>query len=103
MLIKKKSKIHGSGLFTTEDIPKGTVIGSFDVVPATYHTKFSIWLDDELYRATNILKYSNHSSIPNAKIDFPELIAKVEIKAGEEIFWDYGDEFEEEPPFYWMS
>ena len=94
MLIKKKSKVHGNGLFSTTDIPKGSVIGEFHVVPATYNTKFSIWLDDEHYRATNILKYSNHSSTPNAKLEFPQLIAKEDIKAGKEIFWAYGSDYE---------
>jgi hypothetical protein len=93
MLKHKESKIHGYGLFTTETIPKGEIIGEFKVVPATYQTKFSIWIDDIMFRATNILKYSNHSSIPTARMEYPYLIADVDIKPHMEITWYYGDEF----------
>lgn len=94
-LIKKKSKIEGNGLFTTVPIYKGELVGEFSIVPATYNTKFSIWVDDEHYRATNILKYSNHSEDPNCEVDFPEMTALRDIEAGEEITWHYGDDFEQ--------
>ena len=89
-LIKKKSKIHGYGLFSTEFIPRGSVIGAFSTTPAIYATKFSIWVDDEHLRATNILKYSNHSSTPNASVSFPDMIALQDIRPGVEITWEYG-------------
>lgn len=97
MLYKAKSSIEGLGLFTDVPISKGEIIGEFSIVPATYQTKFSIWIDDEMFRAKGILKYSNHSPNPNVKVDFPEMITLRNIKAGEELVWDYGEEFEETP------
>lgn len=88
-LIKAKSKIHGYGLFSDTSIKKGELIGEFKVSKAKYETKFSIWLDGEMYRATNILKYSNYSSSPNAYVEFPYMYAKKNIPAGVEITWCY--------------
>ena len=94
MLYKAKSKIEGLGLFSDTPISKGEIIGEFSIVSATYQTKFSIWIDEKMFRATGILKYSNHSSNPNVKVDFPEMITLRNIKAGEELLWDYGKDFE---------
>jgi SET domain-containing protein len=94
MLYKDKSDIEGNGLFSTVDIKKGEYIGSFGLEDAVYTTKFSIWVDDKQYKATGMVKYANHSSTPNAEVKFPEMYALKNIKAGEEILWDYGDEFE---------
>ena len=93
MLYKKKSKIHGYGLFSDKPFKKGDLIGEFKIKPAIYHTKFSIYVDDQHFKAVNILKYSNHSKNPNCEIDFPRLIAKKDIKINEELVWDYGNEF----------
>ena len=94
MLFHQKSKLHGKGLFSDKPIKKGELIGEFRVVPAIYRTKFTIWIDDEPFRATNILKYSNHSNKPNSYIDFPFMYATKNIKANSEITWDYGEDFE---------
>ena len=94
MLYKGKSRIHGNGLFTMHPIQKGEVIGEFDLAPAIYETMFTIWIDDDPFRALGVLKYSNHSSKPNTEIDFPEMIALRDIKSGEELTWDYGECFE---------
>ena len=94
MLYKGKSRIHGNGLFTTDPIQKGEVIGEFDLAPAIYETMFTIWIDCVPNRALGVLKYSNHSSKPNTEIDFPEMIALRDIKSGEELTWDYGECFD---------
>ena len=97
MLYKAESDVHGYGLFSDTPIYKGELVGKFSILPAVYNTKFSIWFDDDHFRATNILKYSNHSSNPNAEVngDTLELIAISDIPAHSEIFWHYGSEFEE--------
>ena len=91
MLYKKKSRISGNGLFTDSNLYKGTLIGTFKTVPAIYSTKFSILSKSGWRRAVCILKYSNHSSKPNAWVDDDlNMWALKRIKPGEEITWDYG-------------
>ena len=90
-LSRRKSKIEGHGLFTDTIIKKNELIGEFEITESRYETKFSIVVDDIRYRALGILKYSNHSSTPNARVDFPYMYAKRDIAANEEITWRYGE------------
>lgn len=92
MLYAKKSPIHGKGLYTDELIKKGEKIGTFKVVPATYETRFTIWVGNTPYRAVSILKYANSSKSPNAEV-YTDLTmwAIKDIKPGCEITWAYGD------------
>ena len=54
-----KSKIHGYGLFATEDIPKDTILG----ISHVHHDLFSNgWI------RTPIGGYYNHSETPNCKL-----------------------------------
>lgn len=85
-----KSKIDGRGLFSSKIIPKCRIIGTFEVTKAKYDTIYTIYIDDKPYRAINILKYSNHSDKPNAKVDGDlNMWALQDIAPGEEITWDY--------------
>lgn len=99
MLYKKRSSIHGMGLYTSKPIKSGSIIGIFKIVPATYDSKFTIWVDEVRYRATNILKYANHSTRPNVSVSNDVnpmecvMIAIKDIKENEEIVWNYGKEF----------
>ena len=94
LLIKKKSNIHKSGIFTTKSIEKGKI---FYEVPAECilnrpkskcaHIGKNTWVSDE-----KVLNYVNHSCDSNSILDItnkPKLIAKREIKSGEEITVDY--------------
>jgi len=91
MLYKDKSKIHGNGLFSDVDFKKGDLIGTFEITDSIYNTKFSIEVDCVRYRAIGTVKYANHSSTPNAIVEFPNMYAKKRIKAGTEITWSYGE------------
>jgi uncharacterized protein len=97
----------GLGLFTNVDIPKGTFIIEYvgkmltndeaDRKGGKYlfalGSKFTI---DGTSRA-NIARYINHSCIPNCEpIQYAKRIkikAKKNIKAGEELLYDYGKEY----------
>ncbi|MCX6811907.1 MAG: SET domain-containing protein-lysine N-methyltransferase [Candidatus Berkelbacteria bacterium] len=94
LLIKKKSNIHGIGIFTTEHIGKNSV---FYVIPINSifnkpkskcaYVGRNSWVSDE-----EVLNYVNHSCEPNSILDIsdkPRLIAKRDIKKNEEITVDY--------------
>ena len=54
-----KSHIHGYGLFTTEDIPEGTILG----ISHVYHDLFPDgWI------RTPLGGFYNHSETPNCKL-----------------------------------
>ena len=93
MIYKKKSKIHGTGLFAGCSIKKGEVIGRWEVVKATNVSIYNILIEKE-YRVTNLLKYANFSKKPNAESHGWLMTAIKNIKKGDEITWDYGGEFE---------
>ncbi len=79
----KPSKIHGLGLFATEDIPEGTELG-------ISHFEYKGTKDD-LVR-TPLGGFVNHSYSPNADIRQGRkrvLIVTKGIKAGDEITVDY--------------
>jgi len=94
LLIKKKSCIHGIGIFATQNIEKDTIFYKIptDVILNKPNHKWAYigegkWLSDE-----KVLNYVNHSCSPNSSLDIsdqPKLIAKKKIKVGEEITVDY--------------
>jgi SET domain-containing protein len=92
MLEKRKSKIHGIGIFTNTPIKNGEV---FYTIPRdrTYRKARkrcakigNIWIEDK-----KVLNWVNHSCNPNSKIDIKNasLIAIRDIKPDEEITVDY--------------
>lgn len=96
----KESIIHGNGLFATETIKKGTLIGHFKGRRVKKDGTHVLWIqdDDENWyglRVINDLKYMNHSSKPNAEIgDNLEVIAIKKINEGTEITIHYGDDWD---------
>jgi SET domain-containing protein len=96
-LKKQKSKIHGSGIFAEEKIPKDF---SFYTIPLGIIHKSpkprcarigeGRYVDDE-----KILNWINHSCDPNAKLvidtEAPFLISTKEIENGEEVTVNYNE------------
>jgi len=81
------SKVHGTGAFSTKDVPKGTEIGLFLQK-----------VDDDPHRTyvrSDLCRLLNHSSSPNVDIvmkdDDAYVISNKPIKRGEEIFVNYKD------------
>ncbi len=80
---RKKSNIHGDGMFAKTKILKGNFIGMASV--------------DNTYK-TYLGRYTNHSSNPNIAFIYNEsndLLAKAlkDIQEGEELFLDYTSHF----------
>ena len=80
----KPSTVHGLGLFATQDIPAGTVLG-------TSHYFIKGW--DTVIR-TPLGGFYNHSENPNCKTDvngdFDNLVVIKDISKGEELLAKYG-------------
>lgn len=91
------SKIHGKGLFSQVDIENGAYLGRYHGPKVDENGMHVLWVekDDgewEGIDGENILRYLNHCKKPNAEFDGSELYAISDIKPGEEITFDYGEE-----------
>lgn len=97
-LVCKKSAIHGQGLFTKESIRKGRLIGHFEGKSTQRNGEHVLWyeIDDRWHalEVDNILKFANHSKEPNSEVLGTEMYALRPIAPGEEITFDYGEEWE---------
>ena len=95
------SAIHGRGLFALDDIPAGTWIGHYDSVETQENGMHVLWVEaaedgeDEWigYDGNNELRFLNHDSQPNGEMDGLDLYALRDIRANEEITFDYGEEW----------
>jgi hypothetical protein len=93
-LIKRKSKIHGKGIFTIKNIGKGVIFYKVSLNSIFNKPKSKCafigknrWVSDK-----KVLNFINHSCSSNSILDIsnrPKLIAKRNIKSGEEITVDY--------------
>jgi SET domain-containing protein len=108
-LLVKRSRT-GLGLFAGEDIKKGTCIIEYvgrEISKEEQYTSNSKYLF-EINRSktidgatrSNTARYINHSCAPNCEIDIKNarvfVMAKKNIKAGEELNYDYDTEYFDE-------
>lgn len=101
MSIKKRvkvdrSRIQGRGVFATQRIRPGVLIGIFEGARTRRDGIHVLWIIDEEgselgVRGTNELRFLNHSSSPNAELEGLDLVALRNIQAGCEITLDYGE------------
>lgn len=105
----RKSKT-GKGLFAEQDIPKGSCIIEYigkEVPDAEQYTINSKYLfetgKDKMINGNipeNTAKYINHSCKPNCEIEISKgrifVFSMRKIRAGEEINYDYGEEYFDE-------
>lgn len=94
----RESPLHGKGLFATERIPKGRLIGRYEGQPTRRNARHVLWMQDEDgqwhgLRVLNDMRFVNHSRRPNAVVYGTEIFAKKAIRPGEEITFDYGKDF----------
>ena len=96
-----ESPVHGHGLFARQDISAGTWIGHYDGEETQENGMHVLWLgtgedvEDQWvgYDGINELRFLNHAMAPNGEMDELDLYASCDIRAGEEITIDYGEEF----------
>ena len=91
----KKSQIHGQGLFSTRNIKKGATLGQCEVKPSEERGEHTLWVNEDLsYDVTCKLRYINHSKNANvAYYDNLNVVAVRNIRKGDELFHDYGEEW----------
>ena len=108
--VKPSRSGTGDGLFAGADIAKGDFIVEYTGTKITtkaadaLKTRYLFELDDDWTidgeTASNIARYINHSCEPNAEAEIQDehiLISAVKnIKAGQEITIDYGEEYFDE-------
>ncbi|MBU0907524.1 MAG: SET domain-containing protein-lysine N-methyltransferase [Nanoarchaeota archaeon] len=97
VLVKRKSRIHGFGIFTENKILKGKI---FYKIPVSYlfnkaHPRFAFIGDSTWVNDPKILNWVNHSCDANTDLKVtegkPSLVAKRNINADEEITCDYNN------------
>mgnify|MGYP000135520506 FL=1 len=97
LLEVRRSAVHGRGLFASLPIKKGTELGLCKTKPAKKDGPYVLSLDDEgneRYRVLCDLRFINHAKKPNvAYYDDLTVVALKNIKAGQELLHDYGDDW----------
>lgn len=97
----------GRGLFTEQHIPRGACIIEYRGRPATPAQiqantgKYLFWTSDTTMIdgniKENIARFINHSCRPNCEVDVKNrriyIFAKRALKVGEELTYDYGEEY----------
>jgi len=94
----RESAIHGRGIFAARRIPEDVEIGRYRGVETDEDGTYVLWCYDENNElfgilGSNDLRFTNHSSEPNAIFLGDELISLRVIEPGEEITFDYGPEW----------
>ncbi|MEI8338225.1 MAG: SET domain-containing protein [bacterium] len=108
-LVVKKSKT-GLGLFATKEIPEGMCLIEYfgrvisEVEKYTCRSKYLFEISSKITidgsDRKNIARYINHSCKSNAEAEIKKgkiyIFSKRKIKAGEELSYDYGEEYFDE-------
>ena len=109
MLIVKKSKIHGLGLFAGSDLPAHLSLAEYSGVKmpmSTFKRKYGdnwkhvykardyvIVAKEEPWRSQNLINYVNESAMPNVMLKKRKLISLRPIKKGEELTLRYHKDY----------
>lgn len=105
--VQVKRSSAGLGLFAKQDIPKGQFIIEYfgrELSEKETYTSKSKYLFEVSSKKTidgtireNIARYINHSCRPNCEVEIKKgrvlVFSKRNIKAGEELSYDYGKEY----------
>jgi SET domain-containing protein len=93
-----ESPIHGTGLFSRDIIEAGELVGVFEGTAVEDNDIHVLWYEvDDVWKGLNVenvLKFANHSKTPNVEVLGREMYALQPIPPGEEIVFDYGEEWE---------
>lgn len=91
------SDIHGKGLFSKLRIKSGTYLGRYHGPKVKDNDMHVLWIEQDDggwqgINGENMLRYLNHCNKPNAEFDGQDLYAIRDIKPGDEVTFDYGEE-----------
>ena len=98
----RQSPIHGTGVFALLKLEQGRLIGRYKGTPTMVDGKYVLWIegDDGTWEGVDgagDLRFLNHSRSPNVFFDGPDLYALSDISPGEELLFDYGEDWSETP------
>ena len=98
----RPSPVHGTGVFAVSALPAGAHVGTYTGRPTDDDGVYVLWIEDgaggwERIDGTGVLRFLNHSRSPNVEFDGPDLYARRDIEAGEELLFDYGDDWAHVP------
>lgn len=100
LVYSAESGIHGTGLFSRRVIEKDEYIGTYAGPTASRNGTYVLWVFDpddhsDIYGISgrNLLRYLNHGRPGNAYFEGPDLYANCRLVEGDEITFDYGDEW----------
>lgn len=93
----RESTIHGTGLFANRSIRKGEYIGTYWGPQASRNGMYVLWVyedeqdeDSAIGRSgRNLLRFLNHSAPGNTEFEGFDLYARISIKPGDELTFDY--------------
>jgi uncharacterized protein len=100
-----KSRIHGYGIVATRDYKAGDTVADVDGVPLrlseVVDDEYCLWINDDMYfDMVDQTRWINHSCNPNCEIEGEEdpvdgrvwarVLALTDIRAGQELTYDYG-------------
>lgn len=97
-VVVKRSLIHGKGLFAGQTFYPGDYVGRYEGPIVQKDGPYVLWIleeDDTGYGidGKNHMRWVNHSSKPNAEFREDEMYAIRVIEPGDEITFDYGDDW----------
>lgn len=97
----RESPTHGTGVFAIGLISDGTLIGTYQGSPTAIDGTHVLWVDDgggfRGVDGTGPLRFLNHSRTPNTWFDGRDLYSLRDIKADEELLFDYGEDWVDVP------
>ena len=105
--LKVKRSTAGLGLYTMEDIPKGSCVieyvgrtlekGEDHTITSQYLFEITKTITIDGGARSNTARYINHTHRPNCEVEIYKrrvyVMARRNIKAGEELGYDYGKDF----------
>jgi hypothetical protein len=91
----RKSGISGRGLFASKKIRRGVVLGVCKTRQTETPNDYTLWTSTGPLDVVCRLRFINHSVSPNVAYyeDDLSVVALRNIKAGEELTHDYGDDW----------
>ncbi len=98
----RPSPIHGTGVFALVELEEGKLIGRYSGTPTTIDGKYVLWIEEddgawEGVEGVGDLRFLNHSRSPNVYFDGLDLYALRDVSAGEELLFDYGEDWSDTP------